>query len=135
MKPSKIKKVGRRLYIYFKIPFYSSFKKMYYKLQKYYDEDSSLETFIDKTGKYIVIGYLLRSKDEFEELFNEMINWKEESQKQKEAIDKAIECIKKEDEPLYINQWDTLYDGTFIDNYVESNLAQEVLDILKEVSE
>ena len=40
MKPSKIKKVGRRLYIYFKIPFYSNFKKMYYKLQKYYDEDS-----------------------------------------------------------------------------------------------
>lgn len=49
MKPSKIEKVGRRLYIYFKIPFYSSFKKMYYKLQKYYDNDSSLEPFIDKT--------------------------------------------------------------------------------------
>lgn len=66
MKPSKIKKVGRKLYIYFKIPFYSSFKKMYYKLQKYYDTDSSLETFIDKTGKYIVIGYFLRSKEDIE---------------------------------------------------------------------
>ena len=64
MKPSKIKKVGRRLYIYFKIPFYSSFKKMYYKLQKYYDNDSSLESFIDITGKYIVIGYFLRSKED-----------------------------------------------------------------------
>ena len=66
MKPSKIKKVGRRLYIYFKIPFYSSFNKMYYKLQKYYDNDSSLEASIDKTGKYIVIGYFLRSKKDIE---------------------------------------------------------------------
>ena len=66
MKPSKIKKVGRELYIYFKIPFYSSYKKMHYKLQKYYDEDGSLESFIDKTGKYIVIGYLLRSKKDIE---------------------------------------------------------------------
>lgn len=66
MKPSKIEKDGRKLYIYFKIPFYSNFKKMYYKLQKYYDEDSSLEPFIDKTGKYIVIGYFLRSKKDIE---------------------------------------------------------------------
>lgn len=66
MKPSKIKKAGRRLYIYFKIPFYSSCKKMHYKLQKYYDEDSSLESFIDPTGKYIVIGYFLRSKKDIE---------------------------------------------------------------------
>lgn len=66
MKPSKIEKDGRKLYIYFKIPFYSSFNKMYYKLQKYYDEDSSLETAIDKTGKYIVIGYFLRSKKDIE---------------------------------------------------------------------
>ena len=66
MKPSKIKKVGRRLYIYFKIPFYSNFEKMYFKLQKYHDKDSSLESFIDKTGKYIVIGYLLRTKQDIE---------------------------------------------------------------------
>lgn len=66
MKPSKIRKVDRILYIYFKIPFYSNFKKMYYKLQKYYDEDSSLEIGIDKTGKYIVISYFLRSKKDIE---------------------------------------------------------------------
>lgn len=59
-------KKGRRLYIYFKIPFYSNFKKMYSKLKKYYDEDSSLETFIDETGKYIAIGYFLRSKKDIE---------------------------------------------------------------------
>ena len=66
MKTSKIKKDGRKLYIYFKIPFYSNFKKMYYKLQKYYDNDSSLEPFIDKNRKYIVIGYFLRSKKDIE---------------------------------------------------------------------
>ena len=66
MKPNKIKKVGRRLYIYFKIPFFSNFKKICYKLEEYYDEDSSLEPFIDKTGKYIVIGYFLRSKKDIE---------------------------------------------------------------------
>ena len=66
MKPSKIKKVGRRLYIYFKIPFYSNVEKMDFKLQKYHDKYSSLEPFIDKTGKYIVIGYFLRSKEDIE---------------------------------------------------------------------
>lgn len=66
MKPSKIKKVSRRLYIYFRIPFYSNFEKMYFKLQKYHDKDSSLEPFIDETGKYIVIGYFLRSKKDIE---------------------------------------------------------------------
>ena len=66
MTPSTIKPARRQLYIYFKIPFYSSFKKMHYKLQKYYDEDSSLESFIDPTGKYIVIGYFLRSKKDIE---------------------------------------------------------------------
>lgn len=64
MKPSKIKKVGRRLYIYFKIPFFSNYRKVYEKLQKYYDKDSSTEDFIDKTGKYIVIGYFLKSKED-----------------------------------------------------------------------
>lgn len=74
MKPSKIKKVGRILYIYFKIPFNSNFKKMYYKLQKYYDEDSSLEPFIDITGKYIVIVYFLKSKKDIEPYLKEGIN-------------------------------------------------------------
>lgn len=71
MKPSKIKKDGRKLYIYFKIPFYSSYKKTYGKLQKYYDKDSSLELGIDKTGKYIIIGYLLRSKKDIEPYLKE----------------------------------------------------------------
>lgn len=64
MKPSKIKKVGRRLYIYFKIPFFSNYRKVHEKLQKYYDKDSSIDDFIDKTGKYVVIGYFLISMED-----------------------------------------------------------------------
>ena len=65
--------------------------------------------------KYYIQGsdHYLIPKDVFEELFNEMVNWKEESQKQKEAIDKAIEYIKNP-----IIEW----------NYLT---IEELLDILK----
>lgn len=47
-------------------------------------------------NKYYIQGsdHYLIPKDVFKELFNEMINWKEESQKQKEAIDKITLIIK-----------------------------------------
>ena len=50
---------------------------------------------IEDYDKYYIQGsdHYLIPKDEFKELFNEMINWKEESKKQKEVIDKAIEYI------------------------------------------
>ena len=40
-------------------------------------------------NKYYIQGsdHYLIPKDVFKELFNEMVNWKEESQKQKEIID------------------------------------------------
>lgn len=46
---------------------------------------------IEDYSKYYIQGsdHYLIPKDVFKELFNEMINWKEESQKQKEVIDKA----------------------------------------------
>ena len=52
---------------------------------------------IEDYFKYYIQGsdHYLIPKDVFKELFNEMINWKEESQKKKEAIDKAIEYIEK----------------------------------------
>ena len=52
---------------------------------------------IEDYNKYYIQGsdHYLIPKDVFKELFNEMINWKEESQKQKEAIDKAIAYIKE----------------------------------------
>ena len=41
--------------------------------------------------KYYIQGsdHYLIPKDVFNELFNEMLNWKEESEKQKEVIDKT----------------------------------------------
>lgn len=59
--------------------------------------------------KYYIQGsdHYLIPKDVFKELFNEMINWKEESQKQKEVIeevrkvirDSHVEVLKYHDEP------------------------------------
>ena len=56
---------------------------------------------IEDYNKYYIQGldHYLIPKDVFKELFNEMVNWKEESQKQKEVIDKAIEYINAD----YIN--------------------------------
>lgn len=50
---------------------------------------------IEDYNKYYIQGsdHYLIPKDVFKELFNEMINWKEESQRQKEVIDKALEKI------------------------------------------
>lgn len=47
--------------------------------------------------KYYIQGseHYLIPKEVFIELFNEMINWKEESKKQKEVIDKAIGYIEE----------------------------------------
>lgn len=49
-------------------------------------------------NKYYIQGsdHYLIPKDVFIELFNEMINWKEESQKQKEVIDKIQKIINTE---------------------------------------
>ena len=48
--------------------------------------------------KYYIQGsdHYLIPKDVFKELFNEMINWKEESQKQKEVIDRIQKIINTE---------------------------------------
>ena len=52
---------------------------------------------IEDYNKYYIQGsdHYLIPKDEFKELFNEMINWKEESQRQKEVIIKVMNLIKK----------------------------------------
>ena len=62
---------------------------------------------IEDYFKYYIQGsdHYLIPKDEFKELFNEMINWREESKKQKEVIDKAIEYMKDFIfEPLLTNE-------------------------------
>ena len=52
---------------------------------------------IEDYNEYYIQGsdHYLIPKDVFKELFNEMVNWKEDSQKQKEMIDKAIEFSNK----------------------------------------
>ena len=74
---------------------------------------------IEDYNKYYIQGsdHYLIPKDVFKELFNEMVSWKEESQKQKEMIDKAMD-------KLYC--WGEALDPTF---------QKDMLDILKEVSE
>ena len=81
---------------------------------------------IEDYNEYYIQGsdHYLIPKDVFTELFNEMINWKEESNKQKEVIDEARQCIKDflcSEE--YIN----------IDGDAIANNYENILDILKEV--
>ena len=81
---------------------------------------------LEDYNKYYIQGsdHYLIPKDVFKELFNEMINWKEESQRQKEVINSAIEYVENrivEDD--YMLRVDT------------DMVQKELLDILKEVSE
>ena len=50
---------------------------------------------IEDYFKYYIQGsdHYLIPKDAFNELFDEMVNWREESEKQKEVFDKAIKFI------------------------------------------
>ena len=47
--------------------------------------------------KYYIQGsdHYLIPKDVFDELFDEMVNWKQDTQKYKEVIDKAIEYLEE----------------------------------------
>ena len=79
---------------------------------------------IEDYNEYYIQGsdHYLIPKGDFAELFNEMINWKENSQKQKEVIDKIYELIKqhiRKDGFLELNEWQT----------------RDLLKLLKEVSE
>ena len=56
-------------------------------------------------NKFYIQGsdHHLIPKDVFKELFNEMMNWKEDTKKYKEVIDKAIEYIQKMFETGFYN--------------------------------
>ena len=73
--------------------------------------------------KYYIQGsdHYLIPKDIFDELFNEMNNWKKEAQKQKEVIDKISKII-------YEIKELTEETGGYPSNYIDN-----LLDILKEV--
>ena len=51
---------------------------------------------IEDYNEYYIQGsdHYLIPKDNFKELFNEMVNWKENAQEYKEVIDRAKEYIK-----------------------------------------
>ena len=80
---------------------------------------------IEDYSKYYIQGsdHYLIPKDVFKELFNEMVNWKEESQKQKEVIDKAIETLDNYQNNLYSKSA-----REFLDDDIERTIT-----ILKEV--
>lgn len=85
---------------------------------------------IEDYNKYYIQGsdHYLIPKDEFKELFNEMINWKEESQRQKEVIDKAIEYISNK-KAIINTDVIRIFDLFEID---EQGYINELLDILKD---
>ena len=76
-------------------------------------------------AKYYIQGsdHYLIPKDVFDELFDEMVNWKQDTNKYKEVIDKAIE---------YING---AYEMAIYTKSVrlDAENIEDLLDILKEV--
>ena len=84
---------------------------------------------IEDYFKYYIQGsdHYLIPKDVFNELFNEMINWKEENKKQKEVINKITDLIKQYGK----------YDGGKCTRGFQMWSADfnKILDMLKEVSE
>ena len=81
---------------------------------------------IEDYSKYYIQGsdHYLTPKDIFDELFTEMENWKKESQKQKEAIDKVIELLGN------YKHYSTPDEKQNSDN---EDLVNKAFDILKEV--
>lgn len=81
---------------------------------------------IEDYNKYYIQGsdHYLIPKDVFKELFNEMVGWKEESQKQKEVIDKAIKLIKYNEK---------YRDGAGCCQFVD--IVSEILDPLQSILE
>ena len=81
--------------------------------------------------KYYIQGsdHYLIPKDVFMELFNEMINWKEESNKKKEVIDKAIEYINHFSKESEVKIYGLPKCKVFIGD------IEQLLEILKELSE
>ena len=77
--------------------------------------------------KYYIQGsdHYLIPKDVVKELFDEMINWRDESKKQKEVIDKVIE---------YINKYESIkayYEYIDEDGYDELEIIEESKKIEK----
>ena len=83
-------------------------------------------------NKYYIQGsdHYLIPKDVFKELFDEMSNWKEESQKQKEVIDRIRNETKETRNILNNNRADNMLSKGCLLSYLGI-----VEDLLSEVSE
>ena len=79
---------------------------------------------LEDYDKYYINGsdHYLMPKGELIELFDEMVNWREESKQLKEVIDKAIEYIKEKQKIQY----------KFALSHIECDDLLQILDILKE---
>ena len=91
---------------------------------------------LEDYNKYYIQGsdHYLIPKNVFKELFNEMINWKEESKKQQEVIDKAVSILKDNFVYDYVRSCDTT-DGVGYDEIDTEHFTYRVYEMLKEVSE
>ena len=87
---------------------------------------------LEDYNEYYIQGsdHYLIPKDVFKELFNEMVNWKEESEKQKEVIDRILSETKETRNILNNNRDDNMLSKSCLLSYLEI-----VEDLLKEVSE
>ena len=83
--------------------------------------------------KYYIQGsdHYLIPKDVFKELFNEMESWKQNTNKYKEVIDKAIE---NEEEIMYLANKVAITTQNIEVKALRDRL-EEIFDILKKVSE
>ena len=81
---------------------------------------------LEDYNEYYIQGsdHYLIPKDVFIELFNEMSNWREESQRQKEVIDKTIKLIKYNEK---------YRDGAGCCQFVD--IVSEILDPLQSILE
>ena len=97
---------------------------------------------LEDYNEYYIQGsdHYLIPKDVFKELFNEMSNWKEESQKQKEVIERLQNIINELEE--YINktkleefekEYGKRYGKTF--TQAEAIICNMILNKLKELKD
>lgn len=90
---------------------------------------------IEDYSKYYIQGsdHYLVPKDVFKELFNEMLNWKKNTEKQQDVIDKAIMHINLNKQKTICAYGDNEDDDFEIELWEED--IDKLLDILKEVFE
>ena len=82
--------------------------------------------------KYYIQGsdHYLIPKDIFDELFNELANWREESKELQERINKAIEYV--ENNPLYEEEYDYDYEeNSYLSGVHDEIATKDLLKILR----